>query len=36
VVGSSGLAGVRTIVLLTPDDVDAASTMHSTYRPPGA
>lgn len=35
-VGSSGMAGVRTIVLMTPDEVDAAAEAPNRYRPPGS
>lgn len=35
-VGSSGLAGVRTVVLMTPEEVDRATKAPSTYRPPGS
>jgi uncharacterized protein with GYD domain len=34
-VGQSGLASTRTIVLLTTDEVDAASKKSVTYRGPG-
>jgi uncharacterized protein with GYD domain len=34
-VGASGLVGVRTIVLLTPEEVDAAAQMHPDYHGPG-
>ena len=35
-VGASGMAGVRTVVLLTPEDVDRAAQTPSSYRAPGA
>lgn len=35
-VGSSGMVGVRTVVLLTPEDVDEAAKVKAVYRPPGA
>ncbi len=34
-VGASGAAKVRTVVLLTAAEVDAAAKAGSTYRPPG-
>jgi len=34
-VTAAGGAKVRTVVLLTPAEVDAAVNMESTYRPPG-
>jgi uncharacterized protein with GYD domain len=34
-VGASGLASVRTIVLLTPEEIDAAAQMHPDYHGPG-
>jgi uncharacterized protein with GYD domain len=34
-VGASGLTTVRTIVLLTPEEIDAAAQMHPDYRGPG-
>ena len=34
-VTATGGAKVRTVVLLTPAEVDAAVKMRSTYRPPG-
>jgi uncharacterized protein with GYD domain len=34
-VSSSGLVGVRTVVLLTPGDVDEAAKRQVSYRPPG-
>ena len=33
--GASGALGVRTIVLLTPEEVDAATKLSPNYRPPG-
>jgi uncharacterized protein with GYD domain len=35
-VSSSGLTKVRVVVLLTPEDIDAAAQMHPDYTPPGA
>jgi uncharacterized protein with GYD domain len=35
-VNSSGGASVRTVVLLTPDEVDAAAQRSVEYRPPGS
>jgi uncharacterized protein with GYD domain len=35
-VGSSGGAMTRTIVLLTPEEVDAAAQRSVNYRPPGS
>ncbi len=34
-VGATGTSRVRTIVLLTPEDVDKASKLSPTFRPPG-
>jgi uncharacterized protein with GYD domain len=34
-VGATGLTTVRTIVLLTPEEIDAAAAMHPDYRGPG-
>jgi uncharacterized protein with GYD domain len=34
--GASGAAGTTTTVLITPEEVDEASRMAVTYRPPGA
>jgi uncharacterized protein with GYD domain len=34
-VGASGLVGVRTIVLLTPEEIDAAAQKHADYHGPG-
>ena len=33
--GASGAIGTRTIVLLTPEEVDAATKLSPSYRPPG-
>jgi uncharacterized protein with GYD domain len=35
-VNSAGGAAVRTVVLLTPEEVDAAAKQSVDYRPPGA
>jgi uncharacterized protein with GYD domain len=35
-VNASGAARVRTVVLMTPEDVDATAQVHADYRPPGA
>jgi uncharacterized protein with GYD domain len=35
-VNAAGGAAVRTVVLLTPEDVDAAAKRSVDYRPPGA
>jgi len=35
-VGADGRAGVRTVVLLTPEDIDAASQRSITYTGPGS
>jgi len=35
-VGASGGATVRTVVLLTPEEVDAATKKQTPYRPPGS
>jgi uncharacterized protein with GYD domain len=35
-VNSAGGAAVRTVVLLTPEEVDAAAKRSVDYRPPGA
>ena len=35
-VNAGGAAAVRTVVLLTPEEVDAAAKRSVTYRPPGA
>ncbi len=34
-IAGTGAAGVRTTVLLTPEEVDEASTKAVTYKPPG-
>lgn len=34
-VGASGAAGVKTVVLLTPEEVDDATQISVGYRPPG-
>ncbi len=34
-VGASGLVAVRTIVLLTPEEIDAAAQKHADYHGPG-
>ena len=35
-VNSSGVASVRTVVLMSPEEIDAAVTQTVKYRPPGA
>lgn len=35
-VGASGMASARTVVLLSPDDVDRAAKVPNAYRPPGS
>lgn len=35
-VGGSGAVSVKTIVLLTPEEVDAAANVSVEYRPPGS
>jgi uncharacterized protein with GYD domain len=35
-VGASGSASCRTTVLLSPEDIDRASKVKATYRPPGS
>lgn len=35
-VGASGMARVKTVVLLTPDEVDRASQSQVAYQPPGS
>jgi len=35
-VNSTGHTGVRTVVLMTPEEVDAAATQTVNYTPPGA
>jgi uncharacterized protein with GYD domain len=34
-IGASGLVATRTIVLLTPEDIDAAADKHAEYQGPG-
>jgi uncharacterized protein with GYD domain len=34
-VGASGMASTRTVVLLTPEEIDRAAEVPATYRPPG-
>ena len=34
-VGASGLVALRTVVLLTPEEIDAAARLHPDYRGPG-
>ena len=34
-VGASGMASTRTVVLLTPEEVDRAAQIPTAYRPPG-
>ena len=34
-IGASGLVGIRTIVLLTPEEIDAAAAKHAEYHGPG-
>jgi uncharacterized protein with GYD domain len=34
-VSASGLTTVRTVVLLTPEEIDAAAQKHADYVPPG-
>jgi len=34
-VAASGAATLRTVVLLTPEEIDAAAAKEVTYRPPG-
>ena len=34
-VGASGFAAVRTIALLTPEEIDAAAQLHPDYHGPG-
>ena len=33
-INSAGVASVRTVVLMTPEEVDAAGQVHADYRPP--
>jgi uncharacterized protein with GYD domain len=35
-VGASGAASVKTVVLLSPEEIDAAAKIDVGYRPPGA
>ena len=35
-VSASGMAGCKTTVLLTPEEIDRAAQVHATYRPPGS
>lgn len=35
-VGASGAASLRTVVLITPEEADAAARLTPNYRPPGA
>jgi hypothetical protein len=35
-VGASGAASVKTITLLTPEEIDQAAQKSVEYRPPGA
>jgi uncharacterized protein with GYD domain len=35
-VGAAGAATVKTVVLLTPEEIDAATKRSVAYRPPGA
>jgi uncharacterized protein with GYD domain len=35
-IGSTGRTQARTVVLLTPEDIDAASQVTVSYRPPGS
>ncbi len=35
-VGASGMASTRTVVLLTPDEIDKAVKAPNAYRPPGS
>lgn len=35
-VGAAGTGSVETVVLLSPEDIDAAIAMHAPYRAPGA
>lgn len=35
-VGASGAASLRTVVLITPEEADAATRLTPNYRPPGA
>jgi uncharacterized protein with GYD domain len=35
IVGASGMVSCKTVVLLTPEELDKASAMRPTYTPPG-
>ena len=35
-VGASGMVSTRTVVLLTPDEIDKAAKAPNAYRPPGS
>ncbi|MFW3172457.1 GYD domain-containing protein [Geodermatophilus sp. CPCC 206100] len=35
-VNGSGMVAVRTVVLVTPEEMDAAGQVHADYRPPSA
>ncbi|MBV8297324.1 MAG: GYD domain-containing protein [Acidimicrobiia bacterium] len=35
-VGASGMVRTRTVVLLTPEEIDRAAQAKATYRPPGS
>ena len=35
-VGASGMVSTRTVVLLTPEEIDRAAQMKVPYRPPGS
>jgi uncharacterized protein with GYD domain len=35
-VGASGMTSIRTVVLMSPEDVDGAAKMPNRYRPPGS
>jgi uncharacterized protein with GYD domain len=35
-VGASGMVQTRTVVLLTPEEIDRAAQAKGTYRPPGS
>ncbi|MBV8234958.1 MAG: GYD domain-containing protein [Acidimicrobiia bacterium] len=35
-VGASGMVQTRTVVLLTPEEIDRAAQAKATYRPPGS
>jgi uncharacterized protein with GYD domain len=34
-IGSSGAVTIRTVVLITPEEIDAAAKLTPSYRPPG-